>query len=235
LVNVLGRILGSSVGKKYIMAMSGCVLFLFVVGHLLGNLQVFLGPEAINRYGHFLQSNRELIWPARAVLLLMIGLHIWSAIQVSLENRAARPVAYARYEPVGSSYASRTMLMSGGIVFAFIVYHLLHYTVQVKAINLTGQDFTGFADSERRHDVFRMMVVGFRNGWVSGFYLLGMALLCLHLGHGVGSMFQSVGWKNKAYGPRLDRLAHLVAGLIFVGYASIPVAILLGYGKEALK
>src|SRR5215212_4124033 len=163
------NIIKSSLGKKYIMAVSGFVLFGFVVGHLAGNLQIFLGPEALNRYGHFLQSNPELIWPARLFLLLMIGLHIWAAIKLSLENKAARPVGYAEYKPVASSYASRTMLMSGLIIFVFIIYHLLHFTVQNQAINFTGQNFAAFTDVEKRHDIFRMMVVGFSNIWVSGF------------------------------------------------------------------
>src|SRR6476619_4465507 len=110
-MNVLSNIFKSSLGKKYVMAISGLIMFLFVIGHLAGNLQVFLGPESINRYGHFLQSNPELIWPARLGLLLMLGLHIWSAVKLSAENRAARPIAYADWKPVGSTYASRTMLM----------------------------------------------------------------------------------------------------------------------------
>ncbi len=217
------------------MAGSGSVLFLFVIGHLAGNLQFFLGPEAINRYGDFLQSNPELIWPARLFLLLMVGVHIWVAGKLSLENRAARPVGYAQYQPVGSSYASRTMLMSGAIIFVFVVYHLLHFTVQVQYVNLTGRNFFDFIDPAKRHDIFKMLVVGFNNGWVSGFYVLGMALLCLHLSHGASSMFQSIGWRNRTYGPILDKLARVVAVLIFVGYTSIPVAILAGYGKEHLK
>lgn len=234
-MKLLTNIFGSSLGKKYIMAVSGCVLFLFVVGHLVGNLQIFLGPEAINRYGHFLQSNLELVWPARIFLLLMIGLHIWSAIKLSLENKAARPVGYAEFRPIGSTHASRTMMMSGIIVFVFIVYHLLHFTAQMKYINLTGQNFVDFTDPQKRHDIFKMMVVGFSNPWVSGFYILGIALLCLHLSHGVSSMFQSLGLKNKAYGPCLDKSARVAAFLILLGYISIPIAIFLGYGKEALK
>src|SRR5580765_780694 len=107
-MKIITSLFRSSLGKKYLMAVTGFVLFLFVVGHLAGNLQIFLGPEAINRYGHFLQSNPELIWPARIGLLLMVVLHIWSAIKLSAENKAARPVAYGEYKPVGSSYASRT-------------------------------------------------------------------------------------------------------------------------------
>jgi succinate dehydrogenase / fumarate reductase cytochrome b subunit len=198
-------------------------------------LQVFLGPEAINRYGHFLQSNVELLWPVRLFLLAMLAVHIGSAVQVSAENRAARPVAYAEYRPVGSSYASRTMLMSGLIIFVFIIYHLLHYTVQVKYVNFTGQNFVDFTDPEKRHDIYKMMVVGFNNVWVSGFYILGVGLLCLHLSHGISSMFQSLGWKNQSYGPCLDKGARWFAALIFLGYVSIPIAILLGYGKSVLK
>jgi succinate dehydrogenase / fumarate reductase cytochrome b subunit len=234
-MKVVTNMVESSLGKKFIMAVTGLVLFLFVVAHLIGNLQVFLGPEAINRYGHFLQSNPELIWPARLFLILMVVLHIWSATKLSLENKAARPVPYGEYQPVGSSYASRTMLMSGIIIFIFILYHLLHFTAQVQYINLTGRSFVDFVDPEKRHDIFKMLIVGFSKIWVSAFYVLGIALLCLHLSHGVSSMFQSLGWKNKAYGPCLDRAARATAWLLFLGYISIPIAILLGYGKEALR
>ena len=240
-MNIITHVFNSSLGKKYIMAVTGSVLFLFVIGHLVGNLQIFLGPEAINRYGHFLQSNPELIWPARLGLLLMVGLHIWSATLISLENKAARPVGYEVYQPVGSSYASRTMLVGGSIALVFIVYHLLHYTAEVQYLNFSGQDFAAFMEKlpgqvpAERHDIFKMMVVGFSKPLVSGFYVLGLALLCLHLSHGASSMFQSLGWKNEAYRPFLDNAARVVAMVIFLGYTSIPVAILCGYGKEALK
>lgn len=216
---------------------------MFVVGHLVGNLQIFLGPHAINRYGHFLQNLGEGLWFVRLALLALVVLHIWSAIKLSAENKAARPVAYANYKPVGSSYASRTMLMSGLIVLAFIIYHLLHYTVRVKAVNLIGQDFHGPEFSEpiagtvglEQHNVFKMMILGFQNVWVSLFYVVGVGLLCLHLSHGVSAMFQSLGWKNKAYGPFLDRAARVVGWVIFIGYSSIPVAVLLGFGRKAVE
>ena len=155
----------SSLGRKYLMAGSGAVLFLFVLGHMVGNLQIFLGPEAINRYGHFLQSNVEILWPVRLVLLALVLLHIWSATQLTLENRAARPVAYGQWQPTAASYASRTMMVSGIIVAVFIVYHLLHYTAMVKAVNLTGKDFDArpeFFDAQGRHDIYKMMVTGFQ-------------------------------------------------------------------------
>jgi succinate dehydrogenase / fumarate reductase cytochrome b subunit len=221
------------------MAVSGFVMFLFVIGHLAGNLQIFMGPEAINKYGHFLQSNPELIWPARLFLLLMLVLHIWAAIRLSAENKAARPVGYANWKPVGSTYASRTMLMSGIIIFVFIIYHLLHFTVQSPAVNFISDpnlaNFKNLEDPVKRHDIFSMMVAGFSNIWVSGFYILGMALLCLHLSHGASAMFQSIGWKNQAYRPILDKGARIVGGLIFLGYISIPIAVLCGYGSKELE
>jgi len=231
-MNLFSRIWNSSLGKKYIMAVTGCALFLFVLGHMVGNLQVFLGPEAINRYGAFLQGLGELLWVVRLSLLAIIVLHIVSAVRLTAENRAARAVGYTDYRPVGSSYASRTMMMSGLIIAAFIIYHLLHFTVQNQAINLTGKSFVDLHDAKGRHDVFAMMIAGFRQPIVSLFYIIAMALLCLHLSHGVSAMFQSLGWKKNYYKPLLDKGARLLAIAIFVGYTSIPIAILLGYGKN---
>jgi len=230
-VNVLTRTWNSSLGKKYIMALTGLVLVGFVIAHLLGNLQIFLGPEVLNRYGNFLQTTPELLWPARISLLVMVVLHIVAAIALTRENRAARPIPYAHFEVVAASYASRTMFMSGLIILIFIIYHLLHFTVQMPQINLTGQDFRTLEDVKQRHDVYGMMVTGFRNPFVSGFYVLGIALLCLHLSHGISSMFQSLGLSNRAYGQFLDKLAIAAAIVIFVGYVSIPAAVLIGVVK----
>jgi len=231
MVNLIRNLFCSSLGKKYLMAGSGAVMFLFVVGHLVGNLQIFLGAEAINRYGHFLQSNVELLWPVRIALLAIIALHIWSATRLTLENRAARPQAYEQWQPTAATYASRTMMMSGIIVAIFIIYHLLHYTLMVKAVNLTGKDFTAspeFFDQQGRHDIRKMMVLGFQQPIVSIFYLVGVGLLCLHLSHGISAMFQSLGWKKRSYGECLDRASKWVSALIFLGYSSIPIAILSG-------
>jgi succinate dehydrogenase / fumarate reductase cytochrome b subunit len=231
-MNLFSRIWNSSLGKKYIMAVTGCALFLFVVGHMIGNLQIFLGPESINRYGAFLQSTGELLWVARIGLLVMVVLHIVSAVRLTAENRAARGPGYVEFKPIGSSYASRTMMMSGLIIAAFIIYHLLHFTVQTREINLTGKDFHDLVDAQGRHDVFAMMVNGFSHPVVSSFYIVAMALLTFHLSHGVSSMFQSMGWKKGYYKRLLDRGAQVVAIALFLGYVSIPIAVLLGYGRE---
>jgi succinate dehydrogenase / fumarate reductase cytochrome b subunit len=211
------------------MAISGGVLIVFVVGHLLGNLQIFLGADVINRYGHFLQTNLEIVWPARIALLGLVVLHIASAAQLTAENRAARPMGYAGGgPPLAASYASRTMMMSGLIVAAFIIYHLLHFTVQVPNLNFIGRDFGRLIDAQQRHDVYAMMVFGFRQPWVCLFYITAMGLLCLHLSHGAYAMFQSLGATTGCC-PGLPRcLAKWGAILIFAGYASIPLAIWLG-------
>jgi succinate dehydrogenase / fumarate reductase, cytochrome b subunit len=208
-------------------------LFAFVVVHMLGNLQIFLGPEAINQYGYFLQSKPELVWAARLGLLVMVVLHIWAAIKLSAENRAARPDGYTYYKPAGASYASRTMLVSGIIVFGFIVYHLLHFTVQVEGINLTGTNFMKLEDAKDRHDVYNMMIIGFSQPVVAVFYVFSMALLSLHLSHGLSSMFQSLGWKNRKYATMLDRFALITAGVLVVGYSIIPLAVLTGMLQKA--
>ncbi len=213
------------------MAISGCALTGFVVAHMLGNLQFFLGAEQINAYGHFLQSTPELLWPARIGLLVLFVLHVWAAATLSAENKAARPVEYGDQKLVAASYASRTMLMSGLILAAFIIYHLLHFTVQAPSINLTGKSFAALQDAKGRHDVFRMMVTGFSHPVVSLFYLIAMALLSLHLSHGLQSMFQSLGLRNRKYAPVLEKAAKAAALLLFLGYSSIPLAILAGLVK----
>jgi succinate dehydrogenase / fumarate reductase, cytochrome b subunit len=233
-MNLLARIWNSSLGKKYIMAVTGCALFIFVIGHLIGNLQIFMGPDVINHYGHFLQSNWEIKWPARAGLLLMVVLHIVSAVRITNENRDARGDDYGSYRPVGSTYASRTMMMSGVIVAAFVIYHLLHFTLREPAINLTDPriNFSELRDVEGRLDIYYMMILGFRQPIVSIFYIVAMALLCLHLSHGVSAMFQSLGWKKACYRGIIDKAARVVAIAIFLGYISIPIAVLLGYGNS---
>jgi succinate dehydrogenase / fumarate reductase cytochrome b subunit len=238
-MTILKSLFDSSLGKKYIMAITGCGLFAFAAGHMIGNLQVFLGPEAINRYGHFLQSNKELLWVVRLSMLAMVGLHFWSAIRLALENKAARPIPYGGgFNPYKASLASRTMVMGGLIIACFVVYHLLHYTVKTEAINLTGQNFAGaaFKDAEGRQDIYKMVVIGFRQPLVSAFYALGVGLLCLHLSHGISSLFQSLGLKTGTYTPIIDRFAKVAAVILFLGYVSIPLGILVfGVGKEVVK
>jgi|SRR3954471_1632782 succinate dehydrogenase / fumarate reductase cytochrome b subunit len=234
-MNVVAGFFKSSLGKKYIMALTGIGLFIFVVGHMLGNLQIFIGQEALNRYGAFLQGLGELLWGARIGLIILVLLHIWSAVKLSAENRAARPVDYGNKRPFGSTYASRTMLMSGLIVLAFIIYHLLHYTFVVQAINGTGRNFGELHDTEGRHDIYTMMILGFRQPIVSIFYVVGIGLLCLHLSHGLSAMFSSLGLRNRGWQPFIGKAAKVIAIVLFVGYCVIPIAVLTGLVGGSVK
>ncbi|MFO1488183.1 MAG: succinate dehydrogenase cytochrome b subunit [Verrucomicrobiota bacterium] len=226
-MNVIKNIFGSSLGKKFVMAGSGFLLFLFVVGHLIGNLQIFGPPEMINRYAHFLKSTAEVLWVVRAGMLALVALHILTAIQLSLENKAARPVGYATPGGYGAKWQSRYMLVSGLVVLSFIVYHLAHFTVLLPGINGVG-DFTKLTTTlhgETVPDVYGMIVLGFQVGWVCLFYLVAQALLFVHLGHGLEAMFQSLGLRNHAWFPTIKKFARVVSIAIFVGYSLIPVSI----------
>lgn len=213
----LGRFWTSTLGKKAIMAISGLTLFGFICGHLAGNLQFFEGAEKFNAYAALLKSLPGLLWGTRLTLLVMVCLHIWSSFQLWLLQRRARPVAYVKKQSVVSTYASRTMYMSGPIVLTFIIYHLLHFT-----FGSGGTPFHG-------EDVYRNVIDGFNVPVVAGFYVFAMALLCTHLYHGVWSMFQTLGIVHPRYTPVLRNLARVLAILIFLGFSSIPVSVLTGF------
>jgi len=224
-MNLFSRAYRSSLGKKYIMAITGFLLFLFVIVHMLGNLQIYLGQEQMNAYAELLKSKPGLLWTARAGLLIIAVMHIASALQLAAENRNARPEAYAKGKPL-ATFASRTILLSGLIVFAFIVYHLLHFTFGV-----TNPEFLDLRDGLARHDVYRMVVTAFRSPFVSVFYIFSMGLLCLHLSHGLSSLFQSLGIRRTATVARFNRFAQISALVIFIGNCSIPISILAGVVK----
>jgi succinate dehydrogenase / fumarate reductase, cytochrome b subunit len=219
----------SSVGKKMIVAITGIILILFVIGHLLGNLQIFLGPDWINGYSQHLRDLGPLLWLIRIFLLCTVIIHIYLTIQLAIENRRARPERYIDKEYVKATFASRHMVMSGLIVFVFIIYHLAHFTFRK-----TDPRFALLKPDPLGHyDVYSMMVYGFQNYFVSGFYVLGLFLLTLHLSHGSSSFFQSLGLNDKKLTPRLAVAGRVFAWLLFIGYTSIPVAILLGLVKPA--
>jgi succinate dehydrogenase / fumarate reductase, cytochrome b subunit len=211
----------TTIGKKAIMAVTGFILFGFVVGHLLGNLQIYEPPEKINHYSATLKSLPLLLWSARIILLLSVVLHIWSAFQLWLLQREARPISYIKKTNLHSTYASRTMYWSGPIMLAFIIFHLLQFTFGVVH---PGAPFVD-------HDVYNNVVTGFQVWPVSLFYIIAMLMLCYHLYHGLWSMFQSLGLSHPVYTPWLKLAAKVVAILIAAGNISIPVAVLSGLIK----
>ncbi len=234
-MNLFSRIWNSSLGKKYIMALTGAALFAFLIGHLIGNLQVFGPPEAINTYAHFLKSKAGLLWGVRLGMLAILGLHVASAVTLSAQNREARPVGYASPGAYGAPTASRYMLVSGLVIAAFILYHLAHFTALLPGINGIG-DFTKLKTNlhgETVPNVYGMMVIGFQVWWVVVFYLIAQGLLFMHLGHGLASMFQSLGLRNHVWWPRVQCFAKFASIAIFAGYAIIPIGIFLNVGRFA--
>ena len=208
----------SSVGRKLVMAVTGIVLFGFVVGHMIGNLQVYLGPAALNHYGEVLRElgHGGAIWVVRAVLLTAVGLHVWAAVTLALENRAARPERYRRLRYAASDYASRTMIWSGPLLAAFVVYHLLHLTV--------GSVHHSFVPG----DVYHNVVAGFRVWPVAAFYIACMLALGLHMYHGVWSMLQTLGLEHPRYNAWRRVVAAFFTLVVVIGNISIPVAVLTG-------
>jgi succinate dehydrogenase / fumarate reductase cytochrome b subunit len=209
---------GSSIGKKVVMAVTGLVLYGFVVGHMIGNLQIYLGPKAINDYAEFLQHflHGQGIWMARGGLLVAVGAHVWAALTLTLSNWSARPVGYREWQARESTYASRTMVWSGPILALFVAYHLMHFTL--------GTAHPEFV----RGEVFRNVVIGFQNPFASSFYVLAMLALGLHMYHGFWSMLHTLGLSHPRWTRVRQTASFLLAGIVVLGNVSIPLAVLTG-------
>jgi succinate dehydrogenase / fumarate reductase cytochrome b subunit len=221
----VARFYDAPIGKKAVMAITGVILVGYVVAHLLGNLQIYSSnPEQINGYAAFLHNpnNAVALWTARAILLLAVILHITAAVQLFFQNRAARPISYYKKDDVPASYAARTMIWSGPIVAAFVIFHILHLTAGAV---LPTRDVGG---NPITPDVRYNVISGFQNYAVSGFYIFAMILLCMHLYHGVWSMCQSLGISHPRYTRKLKAFSAILAILIAIGNCSIPIAVMAG-------
>ena len=211
-----GGFFSSTLGKKWLMAVTGIILFGFVVGHMLGNLQIYLGQEQLDHYAELLQANQVFLWAFRSVLLFCVSVHIWAAVMVWLRNRSARPVKYRMFRPPGLDYAARTMVWSGPIIALFIVYHVLDFTV--------GSANPDFIKGEVYHNV----LASFSNPLIALVYVAANLLLAFHLYHGLWSLFQTFGWDHPRFGWIRRALAVCFSVLIGAGNISIPLAVLTG-------
>jgi succinate dehydrogenase / fumarate reductase, cytochrome b subunit len=206
----------TSIGKKVVMAITGLILFGFVIGHMLGNLQVFMGANQMNAYAAMLKANATLLWGVRIVLLGAVILHIVAAVQLTRMSQRSRPEGYHYKDVIQADYAARTMRWSGPIIAVFVIYHLLHFT--------TGSVHPRFDV----HDVYRNVISGFRIWPVSLFYIIAMVALAFHLWHGVWSMFQTLGLSNPKSDKMIHRLAAIATLALVIGFISIPMAVLAG-------
>ena len=217
-MNRLAAFWDSSVGKKAVMAVTGIIGVLFVVGHMVGNLQVFQGAERLNAYGHLLHGPlNELVWGARVALLLALVLHVVAASQLTIRNRAARPVEYTRRTPQVSTFASRTLRWGGVLLLAFIVYHLLDLTI--------GKVNPAFQEG----DVYANLLGSLQRPLIAGFYIVAMGALALHLYHGAWSSLRTLGVAQASASPLKRRAALAVAIIIAAGFAVVPLAVILGW------
>lgn len=219
----------SSIGRKVIVAITGLMMVLFLVGHLSGNLLVFVSPEAYNDYAKFLHDllHGAGVWIARIGLLVALALHVAATISLTIENRKARP-GYAKENTVQATKSSRLMAWSGTTVLVFIVFHILQYTARVTDDTLYQ---LGKGD-----DVYAMVIAGFQDPLVSIFYIIALTLLCSHLSHGIGSIFQTLGLRTRKTRALIDKGSTAVSLLLYVGFVSIPVAIwIFGYGDAYLQ
>lgn len=214
----------TQVGKKVVMAVTGLIGVGFVIGHMVGNLQVFQGPEKINAYAHFLHETMgELLWPIRAVLLTAVILHVVAAVQLTRQKQAARPgrQAYVKWEPQISTFASRTIRWGGALLLVWLVFHILHFTIRAPFV----------AEGYSETDVYGNIVKGFSSPLITAFYVVAMGALALHLFHGAWSSFRTLGLSRPKPRPTARSVATLVAAVVSLGFAVVPLAVLLGVVK----
>lgn len=216
------RLFSDSIGRKAVVAVTGLFMVLFVVTHLLGNSTIFAGPGGINAYAEKLHSLGAFVWVFRAFMALMLCLHVIFAILLTLENRAANPGKYAVKKMLKATFASETMIWTGLLLLAFIVYHLLQFTLRVTP------DIIPAAVAARPGDVFSMVVASFRVVPISIAYVVAMVVLFLHLSHGIQSIFQTFGLNNDKTMPQFGAFGKVLSALFLVGYSAIPVLILAG-------
>ncbi|MEO8560719.1 MAG: succinate dehydrogenase cytochrome b subunit [bacterium] len=216
----------STIGKRIIMAVTGLLLVVFVIGHMVGNLQQFLGPVRMNAYAAFLKSSGELLWIARLGLLVATGLHVLMAWQLTRIKHAARPIDYVQRTPQVSTLASRTIRWGGLLLLVFIVFHILHFTTGTVFPIASRPDAQYPAFSHT--DVYGNVVSAFRNPWVVAFYVVSMLVLMLHLFHGAWSSIRTLGLSRPSSHPLHRRVSTAIALVVWLGFTAIPVAVLLG-------
>jgi succinate dehydrogenase / fumarate reductase cytochrome b subunit len=217
----------SSLGTKYVMAVTGLLLIAFVLAHMAGNLLIFAGREALNGYAHALEDKAPLLWTARIVLLAIFVLHIVLGVRLTRDNMRARPVRYVCENTLQANWASRHMLLTGLVILAFVIYHLLHFTFGVA--DPSNFKYRLPLDPNRYRDVSGMVVGGFRQPVVTLAYIVAMTFLALHLYHGATSWFQSLGLNGRGYDKVINWVGPVLALIVLIGNCSIPLAILAGY------
>lgn len=223
-MNRLSRLVSSSVGSKYIMALTGLGLMIFVIAHMSGNLLIYLGKDALNDYAHGLTAHPLLLWSARSGLLAIFLIHLAFAWRTNQENESARPIRYVHEDTIQANWASRHMMLTGLVILAFVVYHLLHFT-----FGYIDTDHFKYKIDPKEGNVAEMVIAGFQQLPIALSYILAQIFLGLHLWHGGSSWLQHLGLNGRGYDFVINRVGAVVAAIVVIGNCSIPLVILMGW------
>ena len=241
-MSLLGNLFRSSIGRKFLMALTGVILIGFVVGHLVGNLQIFAQPDHINGYAQFLHQLGPLLWVARIGLIVAVVIHIWAATVLTLENKKARGSNYGFKHTIQATLASRMMRWTGYIVLAFLIYHLAHFTLGAAQSATFKENLAHYTMHEDYRvagflvvkagtevlDVHSMVILGFQQPVVALFYIVAVGLLSLHLLHGIDSLFQTLGLRSAKWSGALHKVAVIFCAAYFIFNLTIPASVLIG-------
>jgi succinate dehydrogenase / fumarate reductase cytochrome b subunit len=223
-MNRLSRLVLSSVGSKYVMALTGLGLMIFVIAHMSGNLLIYLGKDALNAYAHGLMEHPFVLWLARGGLLTIFLVHVFFALRTWQDNQSARPARYVHEDTIQANWASRHMMLTGVVILLFVIYHLLHFTFGV----VDASNFK-YSIEPKEGDVAGMVIAGFQQPLISATYILAQIFLGLHLWHGGSSWLQHLGLNGRGYDAVVNYLGAVVALFVVLGNCSIPLVILMGW------
>ncbi len=219
---------GSTVMQKMIVAISGLAVVGFLIAHLAGNLLIFSGPSAFNKYAQGLRDLGALLWIMRAGILVSFVAHIVFTVKLKGRNASARPTSYQSLTPVASTVYSRSMIISGLSILAFLLFHLAHFTWHKVAVVPYNQTWL-LLDGRLVHNAYAMAVAGFRSLPISIFYVLAVTMVFLHMNHAVQSAFQTLGFNHPRYRPMVLRATMVLSLVLWLGFIMIPISVLMGF------
>lgn len=225
---MLGNINKSVIFAKFIVGITGLLLILFIIGHTLGNVLVYVGPDALNAYAQNLRAIPELLWTVRVGLVVVTIVHVWLSLKLAAMNSAANPTKYKVTNHKRASFSSKSMRLLGMTIFFFVLYHLAHYTLGIAHPEHYNVPNEILPDGTSRHDVYAMVVAGFQNPLVSVIYIIAVVTLGFHLSHGVQSMMHTLGFNGNKFSANMKKISNAFAILIVLALGSIPLTILLG-------
>jgi len=226
-MNRLLRLLNTTIGRKLLVAFSGLLLLAFVLGHVAGNLTIFIGPSALNSYAHWLQES-SMLWFVRIGLLTIVAIHFWLGLHVTYENSVARSITYQGQNSTIHWFLNHRMALSGLVILLFIIGHIAHLT-----LGLGGEDYFYRLDDRGYIDVAARVILGFQNPIIAWSYIAAMGFMAFHLKHSIRALFQTMGFFHENYFSLFEFIAWSITLFIVIGLLSIPLAVQFGLLNES--